>query len=294
MSLTLSIQAVFAGITNGFVYALTGLGIAVIFAGSRVVNAMQGEFAVVGGMTVAIALAAGASLPVAIAAGLILGTGIGHFMHDALINPMIRRKANEESMLLLTIGVAFTLSSLVLFIAGRGSHLLPAVGGNAVLTLAGATIRVHAIFLIVVGSMLVGALAIFFKRAPLGIAMVAAALDADGAAITGINVTRMRQTAFILGGGLGAVAGILVAPLTEVGYQMGLGLTLKGFAAAVVGGLANPLGAVVGGILIGLVESFGVVFIASGYKNVFAMSVLIAVMILVPNGILGRAGRTGG
>jgi len=294
MSFALPVQAVLSGITIGFVYALIGLGIAVIFKGSKVVNAMQGEFAIVGGMTAAIVLAAGLPFITAIAAGIGVGALGGGLIQRFLVGPMIARKANEESMLLLTIGIAFTLSAAVLFVAGRGSHLLPAVGGNGVVELAGATIRIHAIFLMIAGSLLVGGLAVFFKHTVLGIAMTAAALDPDGATIVGINVQRMRQATFVLGGALGAIAGILVAPLTEVGYQMGLTLTLKGFAAAVVGGLTNPLGAVAGGLLIGLVESFGVVFIASGYKNVFAMTVLIFIMILVPNGILGRAGRAGG
>ena len=118
--------------------------------------------------------------------------------------------------------------------------------------------------------------------------------DADGAATTGINVARMRTFTFVLGGVLGAAGGILVTPLIGVDYQLGLNLTLKGFAAAVLGGLTNPLGAAVGGLTLGLVESLAIIGISSSYKDVVAFSVLIVIMILMPQGILGRAGRRGG
>ncbi|QCI63399.1 branched-chain amino acid ABC transporter permease [Phreatobacter stygius] len=295
MSLALVIQAVLAGLTNGFVYALVGLGIATVFKGSRTINVVQGEFVVIGAL-VAVGLIELAGLPYPAAAfvGLAFGGLAGGAIEACFIRPMIRRRAGEEGMLLVSIGLAVATSAAVLFVAGRGSYLLPAVGGNAVVDIGGAVVRVHALFLIGFGAVLVGALALFFRRTPLGLSMMAAALEPDGATVIGIDVERMRQATFVLGGVLGATAGILVAPLTEVNYQMGLALTLKGFAAAVLGGLANPLGAVAGGLCIALVESFGIVFIASGYKNVFAMSVLILVMLLLPNGLIGRAKRAGG
>lgn len=295
MTAALFIQALFTGLTNGFVYALVGLGIAVIFKGSRTVNVVQGEFVVIGAFIVVGLLgAAGLPYPLAVLGGIAGGFLMGGATEVAFIRPLIRRKADEEALLLVSIGLAVAASAAVLYVAGRGSYLLPAVGGNAVVGIGGATVRLHALFLIASGALLVAALALFFRRTALGLSMMAAAMEPDGATVTGIDTARMRTLSFALGGALGAAAGILVAPLTEVNYQMGLALTLKGFAAAVLGGLANPLGAVVGGLLIAMVEAFGVVFIASGYKNVFAMSVLILVMVLVPNGLLGRAARAGG
>ncbi|QRG06944.1 branched-chain amino acid ABC transporter permease [Xanthobacter dioxanivorans] len=295
MTAALFVQALFAGLTNGFVYALVGLGIAVIFKGSRTVNVVQGEFVVIGALVVVGLLdAAGLPYPVAALAGIVGGLLLGSFTEVAFIRPLIRRRAGEDALLLVSIGLAVAMSAAVLYVAGRGSYLLPAVGGNAVVNLAGATVRVHALFLIASGAALVLGLAWFFRHTMLGLSMMAAAMEPDGATVTGIDTERMRTLTFALGGALGAAAGILVAPLTEVNYQMGLALTLKGFAAAVLGGLANPLGAVAGGILIAMVEAFGIVFIASGYKNVFAMSVLILVMVLLPNGLLGRRARAGG
>ena len=119
-------------------------------------------------------------------------------------------------------------------------------------------------------------------------------MDPDGAATNGIDVRWMRSLTFVLGGMVGAIAGILVAPLVAVNYHLGIALTLKGFAAAILGGLTNPLGAVIGGVTLGLLESLAVIAFPSGYKDVIALAIMIAIMILMPNGLLGRVGRVGG
>jgi branched-chain amino acid transport system permease protein len=104
----------------------------------------------------------------------------------------------------------------------------------------------------------------------------------------------MRTLTFVLGGLLGAIAGILITPLIAVDYQTGLPITLKGIAAAILGGFTNPLGAVVGGLTLGMVESLVIVGVSSGYKDALTFSVLIVIMIFMPHGILGRRGRGGG
>lgn len=295
MSDTLILQAALSGITNGFVYALIGLGIAVIFKGSRIINAMQGEFAVVGALITVFALRAAAiPYPVAIALGIAAGSLIGVAIDLMFVRPMTRRGANEESFLLLTIGLAVALSAAALYFGGRDSHLLPGFGGDGVIEILEATMPIHAVWLIVVASVVVVSLRLFYTKTLIGLAMTAASSDADGATTTGINVGRMRLYTFLLGGGIGAIAGILVTPLIAMNYQMGIGLTLKGFAAAILGGLTNPLGAIVGGLLLGLVESLAVVAFPSGYRDVVALTILVVIMIVMPHGLLGRAGRKGG
>ena len=295
MTSGLALQAVLSGIVNGFVYALIGLGLAVIFKGTRIVNAMQGEFSVVGAMVTVFALSAlGLPYWVGIVLGVAAGCAIGAVMDILLVRPMNRRGASEESYLLLTIGLAIALSSAVLYFGGRDSHLLPPFGGNDVVEIFGAFIPQHAIWLVVISIGVVVALRTFYSRTLVGLAMMASSLDADGASTNGINVAWMRTLTFLLGGGVGALAGILVTPLIEVNYMMGIALTLKGFAAAILGGLTNPFGAVVGGLLLGLLESLALITFPSGYKDVIALVLLIAAMILWPNGLLGRAGRAGG
>ena len=295
MSIGLLEQAVLSGITNGFIYALIGIGMAVIFKGSRIVNAMQGEFAVVGALITVFAMqAARMPYPVAIVAGVLVGALSGAVIDVLFVRPMTRRGASEESFLLLTIGLSFTLAAGALYFGGRDSHLLPGFGGQGVIEILQATLPVHAAWLIVVSTAVVIALRLFYTRTLLGLAMSAAASDADGATSTGIDVGRMRLLTFLLGGGIGAIAGVLVTPLISMNYQMGIGLTLKGFAAAILGGLTNPLGALFGGLALGLLESLAVVGFPSGYRDVVALSLLIVIMIVMPNGLLGRAGRRGG
>lgn len=294
MSSSLILQAVLAGITSGFVYALIGVGIAVIFRGSHIVNAMQGEFAVVGAL-VAVFASTGAGLPLPLAAtlGVAAGAGLGMLIDWLFVRPMKRRKASEESFLLLTIGLAFTLSAGALYFAGRDSHLLPPIA-EGVYTIGGATIPNHALWLIALAVVVVAALRLFYRRTLLGLSMAAASADPDGATTIGIDVNRARLLTFLLGGGVGAVAGILVSPLIAMNYHMGIVYTLKGFAAAILGGIANPLGAVVGGIVLGLLESLAAVGFPSGYRDGVAMALLIVIMIVMPNGLVGRAGRAGG
>lgn len=295
MDSALLAQAVASGITNGYIYALIGLGLAVVFKGARIINVTQGEFAVVGAlMAVLLLQRLGWPYPLAIAGGVLSGAVTGLLLDWAFVRPMLRRGANEESFLLLTIGLAFTLSAAALYFGGRGSHLLPAFGGEGIVELGAATVRTHALWLVLIASLVVLALRWFYHHTLLGLSVTAASSDAAGAATVGVDVAAGRRLTFLLGGALGAVAGILVTPLTAMNYHMGLALTLKGFAAAILGGLVNPFGAIVGGLALGLVESLSLVFFPSGYKEVVAMALLILIMLLMPNGILGRAGRRGG
>lgn len=295
MSSDLIAQATLSGLVNGCVYALIGIGLAVVFKGTRIINAVQGEFAVVGAMVTVLGLN-GFALPyaVSIAGGILAGAASGVAVDLLFVRPMARRSASEESYLLLTIGLAFTLSAAVLYVVGRDPQLLPSLGRDEVVEIFGAYLREHALWLVGVTLVVVAVLRLFYARTLLGLAMAAASMDPDGAATTGIDVARMRALTFFLGGGLGALAGILLAPLVAVSYQSGIALTLKGFAAAIIGGLTNPLGALLGGLVMGLLESLAVVGFPSGYKDIVALLALVAVMIAMPHGLLGHAGRKGG
>jgi branched-chain amino acid transport system permease protein len=295
MSGTLLLQSALAGITNGFVYALIGLGIAVIFRGTRIINAMQGEFALVGGMTASLTLDR-LGLPLAFAAlgGVAAGGALGWITDLLLVRPTRRRGGTEESFLLLTLGIAFAISAGVLFLIGRDSRLLPGIGGEGSQIFFDAAIRTHALWLIAISGLVMLLLWLFYRRTHIGLSMMAASIDEDGAASIGIDVPRMRTLTFLLGGLVGGLAGVLVSPLITIHYEMGLLLTLKGFAAAILGGLTNPFGAVVGGVTLGLIESLAVLSVSSGYKDVIAMTILILIMIVLPNGMLGKRTRTGG
>jgi len=295
MSPDLLFQSVLTGLTNGFVYGLIGLGIASIFRGTRIINAMQGDFALIGGITAVLLLERqGWPMLPAFAAATLLGGVAGWSLEVLLVRPLRRRGGTEDSYLLLTLGCAFAVSALVLYFVGRDSHTLPGIGGEGIVVIADAAIRIHALWLIAISVAVMIALRLFYMKTSLGLSMMAAALDPQGALTTGINVPLMRTLTFALGGLVGGLAGILVGPLITVYFDMGLLLTLKGFAAAILGGLANPMGAIVGGVTLGLLESIAIVTISSGYKDVIAMVILIIIMIAMPNGLLGQRMRKGG
>jgi branched-chain amino acid transport system permease protein len=295
MSGTLLLQSALVGLTNGFVYALVGLGIAVVFRGTRIINAMQGEFALIGGMAAYVLLERfGLPLAVASVGGVIAGGVLGWLTEVLLVRPTRRRGGSEESFLLLTLGIAFAISAGALYLFGRDSRLLPGIGGEASQIFFDTAIRTHALWLMVIAALVMVVLWLFYHRTHIGLSMLAASIDEEGAATIGIDVPRMRTLTFLLGGLVGGLAGVLVSPLITIHYEMGLLLTLKGFAAAILGGLTNPFGAVVGGVTLGLIESLAVLSVSSGYKDVIAMAILILIMIVLPNGMLGQRVRKGG
>ena len=295
MTITLLLQSILAGLTNGFVYGLIGLGIAIVFRGARIINAMQGDFALLGSVVAYVSLTR-FHLPMlpAFLVGVIAGGVLGFLVERFLIRPTEERAGTEDSYLLVTLGGAFAASAAVLLYFGRDSYVLSGVGGNSSINVFDAAIRVHAVWLIIISSLVVTGLKLFYSYTRLGQAMLAASIDVNGSLTIGINVPLMRTLTFVAGGLMGGLAGVLVAPLINIHYEMGLLLTLKGFAAAILGGLTSPLGAVFGGVTLGLVESLAVVAVSSGYKDVIAMAILILIMIVMPQGLLGRRGRRGG
>jgi branched-chain amino acid transport system permease protein len=295
VTITLLLQSILAGLTNGFVYGLIGLGIAIVFRGARIINAMQGDFALLGSVVAYVALTR-FHLPMlpAFLVGVIAGGVLGFLVERLLIRPTEKRAGTEDSYLLVTLGGAFAASAAVLLYFGRDSYVLSGVGGDSSINVFDAAIRVHAVWLIVISSVVVAGLKLFYSHTRLGQAMLAASIDVNGSLTIGINVPLMRTLTFVAGGLMGGLAGVLVAPLINIHYEMGLLLTLKGFAAAILGGLTSPLGAVFGGVILGLVESLAIVAVSSGYKDVIAMAILILIMIVMPQGLLGRRGRQGG
>jgi branched-chain amino acid transport system permease protein len=295
VTITLLLQSILAGLTNGFVYGLIGLGIAIVFRGARIINAMQGDFALLGSVVAYVALTR-LHLPMlpAFLVGVVAGGVLGFLVERLLIRPTEKRAGTEDSYLLVTLGGAFAASAAVLLYFGRDSYVLNGVGGDSSINVFDAAIRVHAVWLIVISSLVVTGLKLFYSYTRLGQAMLAASIDVSGSLTIGINVPLMRTLTFAAGGLMGGLAGVLVAPLINIHYEMGLLLTLKGFAAAILGGLTSPLGAVFGGVTLGLVESLAIVAVSSGYKDVIAMAILILIMIVMPQGLLGRRGRRGG
>lgn len=280
-----ALQLTFAGLTIGSIYAVVALSFTIIFNATGVANFAQGEFVMLGGVVVASLIAAGLPLAVAAIAAVAIVAAAAGGIHTATIARVPR--ADIFSLIMITLGISIALRAIAQLVWGTEARRVPAFTSGEAFSIGGATITQQTLWVIGGSAIVMALLYVFFKRTRGGQAMLACSESREGAALVGIYVRRTRLAAFVLGGALGALAGVLIAPITTALYSTGLALTLKGFAASVLGGFGNVVGAVIGGLLIGLLEAYGTGIFSSGYQDLIAFAVLVAILIVRPGGILG-------
>lgn len=280
------LQFLATGITVGSTYALVGLGFALIYNASDVVNFAQGEFVMLGAMLAIALLTAGWPLPLAALAATLLTVVAGLLLERFAIEPSAG--APVVSTIIITIGAAIFLRGVALLLWGKDFHALPPFSGDAPLHLGGATLLPQSLWVLGMTVLLVGLVHLFFNRTLLGKALLACSFNRAAAQLVGINVKVMLRLAYGLSAGLGALAGILIAPMTFSSYEAGIMLGLKGFSAAIVGGIGNPMGAVAGGLLLGVLESLSAGLISSGYKDAIAFLFVLMVLFFQPTGLFGH------
>jgi branched-chain amino acid transport system permease protein len=295
-------QQLVNGITMGGVYALIALGYTMVYGILFMLNFAHGEVYMVGGfvgwwvlhlLTRTHGLIAGGfviivlMILIAMAFTGVLGMAIERFAYRPL------RNAPRMNLLLSALGVSIVLQNLVLRFQGaeirffRTSALIPE--GLRTFEVGGTVISFMRLLVIVVSLALMAILTWFVKRTKMGKAMRATAQDTEAATFMGIDTNRIIMLTFLMGSALGGAAGTLVGLLfTQVDYYVGYAAGLKGFTAAVLGGIGNIPGAMLGGFILGIVESLGTTFISSTYKDVIAFAILILVLIVRPHGILGE------
>ncbi len=278
-------QFLLSGLTVGSIYALVALGFAIIYNASHVINFAQGEFVMIGGMATVSLLGAGLPLAPAALAAVALAALIGLALARFAVQPA--RGASVVTLIIITIGAAILLRGLASIVWDKRIHALPAFSGDAPLALAGATLAPQSLWVIGVTALIVCALWVFFNRTLTGKAMLAVSHNRLAAQLMGISVRRVLLVSFALSAALGALAGILIAPITFTSWDVGVMLGLKGFAAAILGGMGSGPGAVVGGLVLGLLESLGAGYVSSAYKDAIAFIVMLAVLMLMPGGLLG-------
>ncbi len=278
-------QFLLSGLTVGSIYALVALGFAIIYNASHVINFAQGEFVMIGGMATVSLLVAGLPLAPAALAAVALAALIGLALARFAVQPA--RGASVVTLIIITIGAAILLRGLASIVWDKRIHALPAFSGDAPIALAGATLAPQSLWVIGVTALIVCALWVFFNRTLTGKAMLAVSHNRLAAQLMGISVRRVLLVSFALSAALGALAGILIAPITFTSWDVGVMLGLKGFAAAILGGMGSGPGAVVGGLVLGLLESLGAGYVSSAYKDAIAFIVMLAVLMLMPGGLLG-------
>jgi branched-chain amino acid transport system permease protein len=197
------------------------------------------------------------------------------------------RRAETVTLIIITIGASILIQGLAQVIFGKGQHALQPFSGDTPILVGGASLLPQSLWVLGVSAIVVAALWGFFNRTLAGKAMLAVSYNRLGAQLVGIEPRRVWLVAFGLSGGLGAVAGALSAPITMTSYDAGLMLGLKGFVAATLGGLGNGLGAVVGGLLLGVAEAMTAGYVSSAYKDAVPFVLILLVLVFLPRGLLG-------
>jgi branched-chain amino acid transport system permease protein len=280
------LQFVASGLTAGAIYALVALGFSIIYNASGAINFAQGEFVMIGGMSAVMFLALGLPIAVALALAVVAAVLVALLIEKLAIEPA--RHAGTVTLIIITIGVALFLRGLAQLLWGKGVYRLPAFSGEQPIAWMGATLLPQSLWVMGGAALAVAALSAFYGRTLLGKAMRATSHNRIAAQLVGINTRGVLFASFGLAAGLGALAGVLIAPIAFTSYDTGIMLGLKGFAAAMLGGLGSFAGAVLGGLVLGLLEGLGAGFISSAYKDAIAFVIILVVLFLMPAGLLGK------
>ncbi|MFL5362615.1 MAG: branched-chain amino acid ABC transporter permease [Myxococcales bacterium] len=283
-------QLLFSGLAIGGVYALVALGIALIYRATNVVNFAQGEFCMLGAYTMVFATEGlGVDYPIAFALalgamallGLVFALGIYYPLRNRTFLPVI----------IATIGASIMFQNGALVVFGPSpERLRPVIEGGTAggITVGNVFFDYQYVVLLAVTVVLVALQYLFFEHTLLGKKMQATSQDKDMARLLGIPVTRMIALTFVYSTVLGGLAGILVAPIFFVTHKMGAVLGFKAFAATIAGGFGDVRGAIIGGLALGVVETFGAAYVSIVYKDGFAFLLLILFLLLRPQGIFGE------
>lgn len=284
------IQFLLSGLTVGSIYALTAIGFTIIYNCTQVVNFAQGEFVMLGAMVTAVLVAAHFSLPAACLIAILVSGAVGCLVAASLIRPL--RTGSTLTLIIITVGASILLKGVAMVLWGKDPLPLPAFSGDRTIQIAGAAMQVQSLWVFGLTGVLVVLLWLFYRYTLLGRAMRACASCKAGAKLVGININRMTILSFMLGGAVGAVGGAVVAPISMSQYDMGTMLGLKGFCAAILGGLGNFTGGIAAGLLLGILEAMGAGFISSGYKDAIAFVILLVILFARPQGVFGGSKKS--
>lgn len=283
------LQFALAGLKNGSIYALVALGFTIVYASTGVINFAQGEFVMLGGMLSVWAFAdLGLPLPLAGLVGVLATAGVGVAFELLAIRP--RKDGDPLALIIITVGGSMLLSSLARHVFGPTERALPRFSEGSIRIL-GASLERQSLWIMGIAAVAVGVLSLMYSNTRFGKAMRACSIDRNAARLVGIDPKSMVTVSFALAAALGGLAGLATTPLTQTAFNVGPSFGVKGFAAAILGGLGNPFAAVVGGLVLGLLESMSVAFVSSTYKDAISLVVLLLVLFVRPQGLLGRGRR---
>lgn len=281
------IQQLIYGLSVGSTYALIALAITLVFRGMDVINFAQGEFFMTGAFMgyvfhVDLGLSMWLALPLSMLSAFILGS-----LLERIFLRKLEHNSNSLSLLVMTIAIFIMLRALAQLIFGSSAYRFPAMT-DKIVKFAGIQLSAQYIIVIATTFIVMGLLYLLFTKTALGLSLRAVAQDKTTARMMGINVSRVNNITFGLCSVLGAIAGIVYAPIAVLTFDMGQLIILKGFTAALLGGLGLVSGAVLGGFSLGVIEQYGTLLLASAYKDLVSFSILLLIILVKPNGLLGK------
>lgn len=280
------LQYLFTGLTVGSIYGMVGLGFNIIYNATTIINLAQGEFVMFGGL-IMVFLTAVVKLPLYIGFPLTVAavTAIGSLFEWFAIHPL--RNASLLTLVIITIAASILFRGIAMFIWGKDPYALPAFTSGSPVVIGGAVIMLQTFWVLGIALVVVVLMALFFGKTITGKAMSACSFNPVAGSLMGINVRKMILFSFAMSAGLGAVAGVVITPISLMEYDRGPMLAVKGFCAAVLGGLGTSYGAVVAGFLIGIMESLTAGLFHSGFKDAVALIILLLILCFKPSGIFG-------
>jgi branched-chain amino acid transport system permease protein len=283
----IALQLLFTGLGIGSIYALVALGFVLIYRATNVVNFAQGDFAMLGAFSMVV-LCIDLELPYWLG---ILITLVAMLLFGALFNFAVYyplRHRGFQPVIISTIGASILLENGVLAAYGPRPQTLPSFFSSPGFSIGPIFFDSQYLLILGVTMVMVTIQYLFFERTLLGKKMQATSQDKEMASLLGIPVATMTMLTFVYSSALGGLAGILVAPILFVSVGMGSSIALKAFAASIIGGFGNVTGAIVGGLALGVVETFGAAYISVPYKDAFAFIVLVVFLLFRPQGLFGE------
>lgn len=276
-----------SGLVTGSIFALVALGFTLVYSATGLVNFAAGEFVMMGGIVMAQLVALyGVPVPLAVPLAIAFVAILGAVMDRFALRQA--RQPTPVTLIMITIGIGIAFRGLTMLVAGKSTFLPPGLPGLPQVDALGASVSSQGVWIVLVLVCVSALLWFLFERTWLGRAMRATSENPRGAMIVGISPRKISAITFAMAGALGAIAGALSAPASSMTYDSGLFFGLKGFAAAIIGGLGNPLGAVAGGLIMGFVEAFSAGYISSAYKDAIQLVILLLVLSIKPSGLFSR------
>jgi branched-chain amino acid transport system permease protein len=283
----IALQLLFTGLGIGSIYALVALGFELIYRATNVVNFAQGDFAMLGAFSmVVLCIDLGLAYWLGILITLVAMLLFGALFNFAVYYPL--RNRGFQPVIISTIGASILLENGVLAAYGPRPQTLPSFFSSPGFSIGPIFFDSQYLLILGVTMVMVTIQYLFFERTLLGKKMQATSQDKEMASLLGIPVATMTMLTFIYSSALGGLAGILVAPILFVSVGMGSSIALKAFAASIIGGFGNVTGAIVGGLALGVVETFGAAYISVPYKDAFAFIVLVVFLLFRPQGLFGE------